>query len=691
MDYPSILGPLANFAAVRAAVYSLLNRWIALIPAMVAAASVAAGSKQNSNDSNFYQQIVEANELLSNDDQNVLSDFRGGVYVSPARLQEAFDHFRPLMDLAQRANSLPRQHIGWDEGFGVLLPHLGILRTTARAFSAQTELALRRGDAKAAVAASRSNIELAKYVREDGFIISSLVGQAICSLADSDVGAILESGQMSPEIARDCMDLFQDFSGHDPFNYAQRLRDEGAGISSWIEKQLETDAGDELLEAITEIDGGSVGKLSEEDVIQDLPLYEEAMNRAADVLDIADPDTAQTALKNLEDDLEAGKYGKLAGLILPSAGHLLKRRLLAEQQIANRLELLQGIIDGRVGPGTFVNAARLYLRVYEAIESLDDDRREAVLALGRGTDEGDVDLAAATLVASYDSILEPLGRAARIEKCVFPESSTAINLPQPAGFLEAGRFLFADARLAVRNGDLDIASHRLGTLYRMIRHASDDDSLFTSLVASQLCREARTVIAPLIAADALNDSQRDEIVFGIARIHRSDPFGFIHAGKLARLQADQWVESLPDSLVRDTLARRLEPAGPSAALDLTAVRDAQFLLTYYPSAIADVGRLAERLDGVINVENLLALAGRDAEYPKSLHDWMLDRTKPVLPVPAGGIADVNHQEEEAPRVLLEAERGFEKRLESILVGIAPSEPPLTDEPDAAEVGDERSP
>lgn len=104
-------------------------------------------------------------------------------------LLEVLEHYRPAFDELAAAGKLPhvRYDIHYEQGAATLLPHLGVLRSAARAFHYRASARLALGQTDDALADVRMQLYLARTLRTEPVLISQLVRIILIEVAIQDL------------------------------------------------------------------------------------------------------------------------------------------------------------------------------------------------------------------------------------------------------------------------------------------------------------------------------------------------------------------------------------------------------------------------------------------------------------------------------------------------------------------------
>src|SRR5690606_34187463 len=107
----------------------------------------------------------------------------------PPSVRSTLNRLRPALDAFYRGAEQEHSDFGLDlsQGWDLLLPHLGKLRSVAIVANADVQLRLHDGDSSNAAKRLAGLYQAAQHLSDDRTLISSLVGQAIYTLTDQTV------------------------------------------------------------------------------------------------------------------------------------------------------------------------------------------------------------------------------------------------------------------------------------------------------------------------------------------------------------------------------------------------------------------------------------------------------------------------------------------------------------------------
>lgn len=140
-------------------------------------------------------------------------------------------------------------------GLDTLLPHLGMMRASARVLAADaTRLMSLEGTTEQRAAHEREAMRrikailgLSRHVRDDRVLISSLVSAAITSLGRSWVEERVYAGTLSVESAQVALGAMRQMRREDLFGIRASVEGEGDIFDNWLKAEFSDEAGPEKL------------------------------------------------------------------------------------------------------------------------------------------------------------------------------------------------------------------------------------------------------------------------------------------------------------------------------------------------------------------------------------------------------------------------------------------------------------
>jgi hypothetical protein len=233
--------------------------------------------------------------------------------------------------------------IEYEKGIAALLPHLGKMRQAVRVLRFDARRLIIEGDAAAAAERIATMVRMARHLRSDRTLISSLVAAAITNTAAVEAEAELESGLLSAEARRTILAAFQELDAVDPFAMKEAVRGEQAMTLNWIKATFDgEDAGRRLLAMAVFDDPGAKASLmigsmngTQLSAAVDLmsPYYDQ-------VLAVWDQEDSVAQLQKLGERVKGGEFGPVGQVLAPALDNAKKSSLRIEGIVRRVVEKL---------------------------------------------------------------------------------------------------------------------------------------------------------------------------------------------------------------------------------------------------------------------------------------------------------------------------------------------------------------
>ncbi|MDP6890087.1 MAG: hypothetical protein QF471_02050 [Phycisphaerales bacterium] len=442
------------------------------------------------------------------------------------------------------------------QGFNALLPHLGSMMRAARLLEEAAAMSLQEGNPENAIQYAEAAIRSAEHLQSDHLIIGSMVSASIIDrLAGRITDTMVTRGQLTPDAAMHLAARFAPTTDRDPFGITEAIRTEQRVTQGWLKQQFGLDDPD--LDPNTSV-SGLIGK-ADDAWAQELAFLPtltvgqanaefDRLSQAQDVaIAAASNPNLESGLKTLagaEEDIKRGKYGLLAGALMPAMISVLESRNKTVASIRQRTGQFQALAAGRVDPAALANGGRLWL--------------EAGLIAVEAPQPWTTDAAA------VDAIDALLGRSAVSKEATTPpvwehqhrlEAAVPWWLPTMTLLID-GLLERLDRRLASPE-ETDLASHA-AVLLRMIAALSNDPHLASSRVAADTLQRLAPLITRISSHAKTSPQDRRMMSQLVRTIPLRDPAGLQRAESETRTRLSnflQYTESIDASL-------------PSAADDL---------------------------------------------------------------------------------------------------------------------------
>ena len=322
----------------------------------------------------------DRSEALSDDDLQILDSYAAGAIRKPTpREAEAFarlERVAPLLEAAAGGRFFDPGN-RWEDGFKMLLPHLSMMRQSTRLMNALSRRASAEGDAAASANWSSLMVQTAGQASQDSTLIGSLVAGSIFRVGDAAIESFFGSGLLDQETARRLLEDLTWVGDHeDPLGFTAAIEAESDMMLLEFDRlasSLETGGEDRFFREFALIfdpEEGSLEGLDAANVQALAPLMQDYYDRMAGAA--ADPDRARgiETMREIEEEIAAGESTFLADLLSPISTNILELRVQLENELDDRLRILQGVASGRIDPASITNAAILWDRLGTYFERL---------------------------------------------------------------------------------------------------------------------------------------------------------------------------------------------------------------------------------------------------------------------------------------------------------------------------------
>lgn len=499
---------------------------------------------QTGNAAELYQQAFKAmgcapygteeGALITTEERNFLAEL--GPVLSPeqaARVEFILTKGQPAVD-AISAAALARK-CDWDldytKGFELPLPHLSALRNAARLMRAKTLLNVANGDEGGTADTLAALGNMSVHSGQDQVLISSLVGSAVTSLMTDLADTAIESGAVDAKSAEKMLEAMGALKGNDPFQYGAAMKGEYTMLKEQLAKP---DAGRMLQEMLGDSpDSKAAAAMSPDEMRQEVRQMKGLYDRAAAAFGNPDPEAGRAEIRAVQQEVESGKAGKLAKLVMPSLERCYEAKLRSAQSLALLFARLQAIADGKLEKQEYLNAAIPLARASQAAGALDATMQEALELLRVAPSAMDDD--ARQRVDQLMERLKPqvmgnLARAAGLKKARFAVlglANPSLNVRFLGGLRGATRVALAhglqQAR-AAKDGSLAVPGVILAV--RAAALLSTDPTLARAHVAQSIWAEAASALKEAQAISPISQDARDNLDLALATMGASDPFGW---------------------------------------------------------------------------------------------------------------------------------------------------------------------
>lgn len=525
---------------------SRLALFSAIAAALFQCAPAHAQEGETRNAATWYQRAVDDLSRLTREELDLVEQYRADPGRGPSpEVQRILAKAGPAIDQVLRAAPRGYSDFGlrYEAGFDLLLPHLSPLRAITRLMQADAVARLHAGDSAAAAERIAAMYRLADHVGDDHILISSLVSRSIFDLADTAAQSGFDRGAFDPAAAAILLRSTQAFDHGDPFQSIDALVMEQTLAVNFVREHFTSDdpaKWSEILGGLTnesDLDE-QFASMTRETLEGHLNQYSALMDRYVEIWSGDDPEVVRAQLKEIEADLEAGRYGLIAQLLLPALSRAYESMLAGRDKLHARVELLEGIVKGQVDAQSLTNAAVWYRRGIARSGALDPRWKDAIDAFDAGRPLTTDEVAALTDSArSAQAAVADFIEGSNLRRCDFSTERNAREMFVPAyagGMRDGFRLLALEAVRLGALGDTAGAAQHLGAAFRMAAHLGEDAIIISSLVTRDGFLLAARAAAAIEQRHHFSEEQRHELAAAIRRSGASDPFGFIGATMKSR-------------------------------------------------------------------------------------------------------------------------------------------------------------
>lgn len=419
-----------------------------------------------------------------------------------------------FIDPILRASAQPTADWGieYELGVGVLLDHLGLMRSTVRVLSADARRLMADDRPDEAAARIAAIYGCALNIRSDRWLISSLVVAAIVNLANSEVDHLIESAELTPKARQTLLVALGRFDMDDPFAMRAALISEGRTITLSLDEELAP-------------------------FKDQINLVRAFYDEAAMVWHAPD---APERLADLGNRADQGEFGMMAGVLVPAVTKTHEADFQARQALIETRQRLQDAIDPAPGPAvadpivirplradwsapTSRNAALLYYRAWRVANFMFDQFADT----NWRPDDPALPPEVVTILDDNQDIIERLLRAASQPTADWGlqyEQGQDMLLPHLGRMQQTATMLAADAHRFTINDLPDVAAHRIAAIYGCALHLRSDRTNLSTIISIKTAALANAEVLRLIESGTMSPGARDTLLAALSRFDANDPF-----------------------------------------------------------------------------------------------------------------------------------------------------------------------
>ncbi len=259
-----------------------------------------------------------------------------GSNLDPAKMPESFtkvaagmDAYRDAMGDLLLASRMPvcDFELAYENGFELVMPHLSKLRGGARLLRVEARSLLMNGKPADAAERVAAMLRMSRQLKDDGILISSLVGMAIASAGIEEGQTLIGSGRLSRADAAPLVDAARKLAGRDALGVRSCIIGEGTVLKDWLGRRYTgPTAGADFINGFgKELSGveqtehsaaqAAISKMNarelEAEAVRTFEAYK-LIDQAWDQPDVS------ARLDSLSDRVAKGEFGQLAVMIFPN-------------------------------------------------------------------------------------------------------------------------------------------------------------------------------------------------------------------------------------------------------------------------------------------------------------------------------------------------------------------------------------
>ena len=290
----------------------------------------------------YYQLFIDPQMAAISSAADLFRDQRVATIAPPdarERLQELLAENHRILDRFTAAASLPECDFGiqYQHGWLAELPHLGRLRTAALALGADARRLAADGDTARASDRIAAMYHIARHIRQDPLVITSLVSMAITDEANAAVADLEAIGALTPRDRAVIVAAIDLLGRDDPYQTRRAAWMEGVVTVGWLARTYPDGGFASGLIALGLFDANlPADQIARLDAMTAENFRTEAelmgnFYRAA--LEQWNSDHAVAAIKTLEERATRGEFGVLTQHFAASLARCKEREIAARREL----------------------------------------------------------------------------------------------------------------------------------------------------------------------------------------------------------------------------------------------------------------------------------------------------------------------------------------------------------------------
>jgi hypothetical protein len=213
----------------------------------------------------------------------------------------------------------------FENGINVLLPHLSLMRKSARLLRFDARRMLIDGKPDEAAERIAAIYRMAGQLKSDSLLINTLVAVAIGGVANSESEVLIKSGKLTAEGREAIVAAIQTLDSKDPYGFKDALRGERHVTVDWVRNRYKPPHAGERFAKTIESEWGmipnkndnlnTIAKMDDQQFANGLGQLESYHDLLMSLWDLPD---APARLDLLGSRIEKGDFGPFAGFMAPA-------------------------------------------------------------------------------------------------------------------------------------------------------------------------------------------------------------------------------------------------------------------------------------------------------------------------------------------------------------------------------------
>lgn len=282
-------------------------------------------------------------------DRSGINDLYDQMAADAAAVAPGSDGAKKLIRSQDAVNLLLRAaamdecdfEIDYAEGFDTLLPHLGQIRAMSKLLAADARRLELAGDVSGSVARTAALYRMAGHITRNGVLINSLVGIAIANVGHKQAERLAKL-ELEDADRQALLAAIDSLSSYDPYDVIDAIKMEQEILRTWVTQRFSGEnAAADFYEMMTPManEGAADDEARATFASMDEEAFRTAVEKAASsydvVLDALYADDMNERLAKLEKRVEAGDYGPVAMIVIPSFAKVAESAQRAKVDLAS--------------------------------------------------------------------------------------------------------------------------------------------------------------------------------------------------------------------------------------------------------------------------------------------------------------------------------------------------------------------